>query len=87
MKAEADKLVISKLTNVSTILNNLETKVEDLDVGNLKTVPVDLKILIYAVHNECAKKTKFNTLKIKVNSLGKNSSCNYFNLHKSVKHR
>ena len=45
MKAEVEKLDISKLVNVPTSLNNLETKVGDLDVGKLKTVPVDLKKL------------------------------------------
>ena len=29
--------------NVSTSLNNLKTKVDELDVGKLKTVPVDMK--------------------------------------------
>ena len=38
-----DKLDINKLTNVLTSLNNLKTKVNDLDVGNLKTVLVDLE--------------------------------------------
>ena len=31
--------------NVPTSLNNLETKVDDLGVGKLKAVPVDLKKL------------------------------------------
>ena len=31
--------------NVPVILNNLKTKVDDLDVGNLKTVPIDLQKL------------------------------------------
>ena len=43
MEAEVDKLDINKLINVPTGLNNLKTKVDDLDVGILKTVPVDLK--------------------------------------------
>ena len=43
LKAEVGKLDINKLTNFPTILNNLETKEEDLDVGKLRTVPVDLK--------------------------------------------
>ena len=34
---------INKLITVPTSLNNLKTKVDDLDVGKLKTVPVDLK--------------------------------------------
>ena len=71
MKAEVDKLELNKLVNVSTSLNNSETKVDDLDVGKLKTVPVDLKKLSDVVHNEVLKNTKFNTLKTKVNSLEK----------------
>ena len=33
----------SKLVSFPTSLNNLKTNVDDLDVGKLKTVPVDLK--------------------------------------------
>ena len=33
LKAEIDKLDINKLTNVLTRLNNLKTKVDDLDVA------------------------------------------------------
>ena len=32
---------IHKLVNVPTSLNNLKTKVDDLDVGELKAVPID----------------------------------------------
>ena len=46
MKAEVDKLDINKLTNLRTSLNNLKTKVNDLDVGKLKTILVDLRELI-----------------------------------------
>ena len=42
LKGEGGKLDISKLVNVPTGLNNLKTKVDDLDVGKLKTVHVDL---------------------------------------------
>ena len=42
LKAYVDKLDINK-TNVPTSLNNLKIKVDDLDVGKLKTVPVDWK--------------------------------------------
>ena len=45
LEAEVDKLDINKLTNVQTGLNNSKIKVEDLDVGKLKTAPVDLKKL------------------------------------------
>ena len=43
MKAEVEKLDIINLTNFFVNLNDLNTKVDDLDVGKLKTVPVDLK--------------------------------------------
>ena len=60
-----------KLTNVPPSLNNLKTKVYDLNVGKLKTVPLDLKILSHVVDNEAVKNTKFNTVKTKVNNLDK----------------
>ena len=60
-----------QLTNAPTSLNNLKTKVDDLDVGKLKTTPVDLKKLSVLVDNEAGKNTKFNTLKAKVNNLEK----------------
>ena len=66
MKAEVDKLKINKLTSVLTNLNNL--KVDDLDVGKLRIVPVDLK-LSHVVDNEVVKNTNFNTIKTKVNNL------------------
>ena len=53
--------------NVPTNLNNLKIKVDDLDVGKLKTV--DLKTLSDVVDNEIIKNTKFNSLKAKVNNL------------------
>ena len=71
MKAEVNKLDINKLVNIQTSLNNLKTNVDDLDVGKLKTVPVDLKKLSDVVANEAVKNTKFNTLKTKVSSLEK----------------
>ena len=57
------------MTNVPTSLNNLETKVDDLDVGKLKTLPVDLKKISDVVDNEVIQNTKFKTLKKKVNNL------------------
>ena len=71
MKAEVDKLGIIKLTNVSTNLNNLKTKVNDLDVGKSKSVPADLEKLSDVVHNKVVKNTKFNILETKVSSLEK----------------
>ena len=41
LKAEFHKLEINKWVNVSTSLNSLKTKVDDLDVDKLKTVPID----------------------------------------------
>ena len=52
-------------------MNTLKSKVDDLDVGRLKTVPVDLKKLSDVIDNEVVKNTKFNTLKTKVNNLEK----------------
>ena len=49
-------------------MNNLKTKVDNVDVGKLKTVPADLKQLCDVVDNEVVKNIKFNQLKTKVNS-------------------
>ena len=46
--------------NVSTSLNNLKTKVDELDAGKLKTFPIDLSD---AVDNDVVKNTKLDTLK------------------------
>ena len=45
MKAEVEKLDINRLVNVLTGLNDLKTKVDELDVGELGALPVDLKRL------------------------------------------
>ena len=39
------KIESNKLVNVPTGLNISKTKVDDLDLGKLKTVPIDLKKL------------------------------------------
>ena len=62
-------LDINKLVNVPTSLNNLKTKVDNSDVGILKSVSVDLLKLNDVVDNEVVKNTKFNTPKAKVNDL------------------
>ena len=41
MKAESDMLYINKLVNVPPSLDNLKTKVSELSVGKLNTVPID----------------------------------------------
>ena len=55
-------------------MNNLKTKVDGIDVGKLKTVPIDLKILSDVVGNKVVKNKTFNTLKTKVNKLDKKIS-------------
>ena len=52
-------------------MNNLKTKGDDLDVGKLKTVPVDMKKLNHVVDDEIVKNTKFNTLNAKVINIEK----------------
>ena len=55
-------------------MNNLKRREDHLDVGKLKSIPVDLKILSDVVVNEVVKNTKFITLKTKVNILDKKFS-------------
>ena len=52
-------------------MNDLKTKVHDLDIGKIKSVPKDLKKLRDVVDKEAIKNTKFNTLNTKVNNLEK----------------
>ena len=69
MKDEGDKLGINNLVNVPTSLNNVKAKVDDLDVGELKTLPINLKQLSDAVDKQIDKNAKFNTLEMEVNEL------------------
>ena len=55
LKADIDK-IDNELADVLTDLNNLETKVEDLDISKLKTVPIDLKKLSDVLSKEVVKK-------------------------------
>ena len=64
-KKELEHAKDIKLTSVSTSLNNLKTKAYDLEVGKIKTVPVDLKKSNDVVDNKVLKNIKFNTLKCK----------------------
>ena len=54
-KAEAGKLDINKLVNAQKDFNNFKTKIDNLDIRNLKTVPVGLKKLNNVVDNEVTK--------------------------------
>ena len=74
MKAEIDKRDFDKPVNFLTSLNNLKTKVDDLDVGKWKIVSIDLEKLSDVVDNEVIKNAKFNTLKAKVNNLENQNS-------------
>ena len=67
MKTEPEKLDINKLVNVPTSLNNLETKVDGLDVGKLKTI---IKV-INVVDQQLVENLNLNTVKTKVNNLDK----------------
>ena len=49
------------MANVSTSLNNLKTKVHNLNVDKLKTVLVDVEEVSDVVDNEVAKKTQSST--------------------------
>ena len=59
------------MVNVPTGLNNLETKIYDLDVDKLKTSCgfVDLKKLSDVVSKEVVRKTVYKKLNLKVNNL------------------
>ena len=59
-----DKLDITKFFNVPNSLNNLS-------VGKLNTVPIDLKNFSDVADNQVVKNTKFNTLKAKIKKLDK----------------
>ena len=48
-----------------------KAKVDDLDVGKLNSVPVDLNKIRAVVDNEVVKNTKLSTLKTKANNLEK----------------
>ena len=43
-------------------ISNLKSKVYKLDIGTLKTIPVDLNKLSAVVKNEIVKKTEYNKL-------------------------
>ena len=50
-------------------LASLKTEVNKIDADKLKTVPVDLAKLSNVVKNEVVKKTDYNSLKTKVDSI------------------
>ena len=73
------------MVTVATNLNNLKTKVDDLDVRKLETSSVDLKKLTHVVDIEVVKNTKFNTLKANINTLIKKTLVRLFNIKQICK--
>ena len=69
MKDEGDKLDINNLVNIPISFNNVKAKVDDLDFGELKTLPINLKQLSDVVDKQIDKNAKFNTLEMEVNEL------------------
>ena len=59
---------IDKLKNVPSNLSSLKSKVDKLDIGKLKSPPVDLRKLSNVVKN-VVKKTEYNELLKKVNNI------------------
>ena len=64
----ATEIYTSKLTLKSN-LASLKAKVEKLDNGKLKTVPIDLSKLSNVVNNDIVKKTVYHKLVAKVNNI------------------
>ena len=57
------------MVNIPTGLKNFQTKVDDSDVGKLKTVPIDLKKLGDVVCKQVVENIVYNKLNMKVNNL------------------
>ena len=57
LKAEVNKVVIIDIVKVPTSFNNLKTQINDLDVGKLKTVPIDMGKVSDVVSKEVVSKT------------------------------
>ena len=64
-----EKLGINELVRVPPVLNDLKARICYLDVGKLKTVPIDLKILSNAGNKEVVETNLYKTLSMIVNSL------------------
>ena len=67
MKVEVDKLDIIKLVNVPTSLNNLKTKLDDLDVGKLKLLKIQKLATLKTTVNNLEKKIPDGTTLIHIN--------------------
>ena len=59
------------MVKVSTGLSNLKTKIDELDIGNLKTILIELKKFSDVVSREVEEKTVYDKLNTKASTLGK----------------
>ena len=59
------------MVKVSTGLSNLKTKIDELDIGNLKTILIELKKFSDVVSREVEEKTVYDELNAKTSTLGK----------------
>ena len=57
------------MVKVPTGLNNLKTKINDLDVVKLKIIPIDLEKMSNLVDKKVVKKAVYDTLNTKVYNL------------------
>ena len=62
LKPDLDKLDIGKLKIVPSRLNSLKSKADKWDIGKLETTPFDLSTLSNVVKNDVVKKTKYNEI-------------------------
>ena len=62
------------MVKVPTGLNNLKTKINDLDVVKLKIIPIDLEKMSNLVDKKVVKKAVYDTLNTKVYNLEENIS-------------
>ena len=65
---KARRVDISNLA-AKSYLASLKAEVDKIDVGKLKTVPVDFFMLKNVVHNEVVKRTVYDKLVVKVNTI------------------
>ena len=79
LKPKVDQLDIDTLEKVTTGLNSLKRKVDKLDVDKLVPLPVDLSKLSDAVKNDVVKKTAYDKLVQKVNSIQTTHTSNLVN--------
>ena len=73
---QVNYILIKVLKNVPSGLCNFKYKVDELDIGKLKTTTVDLSKLKNVVKNDVVKKTEYHELVKKVNNTNTTNTCN-----------